>query len=78
MEKMEQSDELLNEAQAAKVLGSISVKTLQSWRVRGYGPCWVAIGRSIRYRRLDLQTFIASQVRRSTSDVGRELVAGEK
>jgi predicted DNA-binding transcriptional regulator AlpA len=46
----------LNETQAAEFLG-ISVRTLQSWRVRGGGPHYLKIGRAVRYQRRELAAF---------------------
>ncbi len=50
-------DALLNEAQAAQFL-SLSVRTLQAWRIRTVGPRHVRAGRAIRYRRRDLIAWI--------------------
>jgi Helix-turn-helix domain len=44
------------EMQAANFLG-ISVRTLQAWRVRGGGPPYVKIGRTVRYQRRALIEF---------------------
>lgn len=61
---------LLNEAQAATYLG-ISPKTLQQWRWRGDGTPFIKLGgKMIRYRKSDLDQFIANGFRRSTSDRG--------
>ncbi len=46
-------DALLTEVQAADLL-SLSVRTLQAWRTRTFGPAFVRAGRAIRYRRRDL------------------------
>ncbi len=46
-------DALLTEVQAADLL-SLSVRTLQAWRTRAFGPAYVRAGRAIRYRRRDL------------------------
>ncbi len=43
-------DRLLNEAQLAQ-LTNLSVRTLQAWRLRGEGPPFIKIGRSVRYKR---------------------------
>ncbi|TWB05625.1 helix-turn-helix transcriptional regulator [Gluconacetobacter diazotrophicus] len=59
------SRQLLTEEQAAHVL-QISPFTLLRLRVHGLrgrtGPAWVKLGKSIRYRRSDLDAWIASQV----------------
>ena len=46
-------DALLTEVQTADLL-SLSVRTLQAWRTRAFGPAFVRAGRAIRYRRRDL------------------------
>jgi hypothetical protein len=61
---------LMDESRAAAYLGDLSPKTLQAWRVRGYGPSFIKIGRLIRYSQQSLDLFIQSQVRRSTSESG--------
>lgn len=50
-------DALLDEDQAADLL-NLSVRTLQAWRIRETGPCFVRAGRAIRYRRGDLIAWI--------------------
>lgn len=50
-------DALLREQDAADFL-SLSVRTLQSWRLRLAGPPFVQIGRAVRYRRRDLIAWI--------------------
>jgi hypothetical protein len=49
-------DALLTEVQAADLL-SLSVRTLQAWRARAFGPPFVRAGRAVRYRRRDLFTW---------------------
>jgi hypothetical protein len=44
---------LVTEVQAADLL-RLSVRTLQAWRSRAFGPAFVRAGRAIRYRRRDL------------------------
>ncbi|MHC2514601.1 MULTISPECIES: helix-turn-helix transcriptional regulator [Bradyrhizobium] len=48
---------LLTETEVADFLGK-SVVTLARWRREGYGPAYVRIGRSPRYRREDLAFFM--------------------
>jgi hypothetical protein len=50
-------DALLTEVQAADLL-RLSVRTLQAWRTRAFGPAFVRAGRAVRYRRRDLIAWI--------------------
>ena len=61
-------DSLINERQAAALL-SLSIRTLQSWRLRGGGPKFVRAGRAIRYRRRDLMEWMDRRTVASTSDI---------
>ena len=58
---------LLNEPQAARLL-TLSVRTLQAWRVKGEGPPFVRLGRAIRYRRPDIVQWLEARTRQSTND----------
>jgi hypothetical protein len=60
-------DAALNENQAAEFLG-VSVRTLQAWRVRGGGPRFCKIGRSVRYQRRVLVAFQESHTVGSTTE----------
>ncbi len=62
------SDALLNEAQAANYL-NVSVRTLQQWRVSGRGPLFTKLSRAVRYRRADLDAYVARGVAQSTTQV---------
>jgi excisionase family DNA binding protein len=59
-------DALLTEAQAADLL-NLSIRTLQAWRVRGGGPLFVRLGRSVRYRRTDISKWLDASVLPHTS-----------
>ncbi len=59
--------ELINEAQASTTL-KVSPRTLQAWRVRGCGPTFIKVGRSVRYRIGDLHEFVKRNVHQSTSE----------
>lgn len=49
----------------------LSPRTLEGLRVRGEGPPFIKLGaRSVRYAKGDLEEWIASRRRRSTSDAG--------
>ncbi len=62
------ADCLMTEREAAAFLG-FSTRSLQNWRLRGGGPPFVrAGGRSVRYRRRDLNAWANGQLRTSTSD----------
>lgn len=62
---------LLTEKAAAERLG-LSTKTMQKWRWTGGGPCFVKLGGAVRYRIVDLDAYVAENVRDSTSDRGAE------
>ena len=64
-------DTLFDEQTAARYLGGpdrpISCRTLQRWRLEGYGPEFCKIGRAIRYRKSSLDTYLSGATRQSTS-----------
>ena len=57
---------LLNEADVALWL-NLSKRTLQGWRLRGVGPHYEKLGRSVRYLPAAVEAWIAEQERSSTS-----------
>ena len=59
---------MLNERQAADFL-KLSVRTLQQWRVSGRGPLFTKLSRAVRYRRADLDAYVARGVAQSTTEV---------
>ena len=63
---------LLTEQDTAALL-KVSKKALQGWRYRGVGPRFLKVGRCVRYRPEDLQTFLLMSLRSSTSDPGPTL-----
>ncbi len=64
-------DRLLSTKEAARVLG-VSKAFLERDRWAGARIPFVQVGRrAVRYRREDLEAYIATQTRRSTSDPGR-------
>jgi len=48
----------------------VSAATLRKWRWEGKGPKFVKIGRKVVYRQSDIDEYIQSQIRSSTSDLG--------
>lgn len=66
-------DALLVPQRAAGMLG-VSKNTLANWRVDGRGPRYIKLGASrtsaIRYKRSDIEAYIALMTRSSTADPG--------
>jgi excisionase family DNA binding protein len=60
---------LLTERDAAAIL-QCSERTLQRLRLTGGGPAYYKCGRLVRYREDDLNSWVASHQRHSTSEVG--------
>jgi hypothetical protein len=60
-------ENLLRTGQAAKRLG-LSERYLEILRVRGDGPPFASFGRCVRYRSSDLDVWVGTHLRRSTSD----------
>jgi hypothetical protein len=53
---------------AAAAFLSLSTQRLAKLRLAGGGPPYVKIGRSVLYRREDLEAWLATHSRRSTSE----------
>ena len=62
-------DQKFSRPEAARYLG-ISARTLEGWAVRGGGPRMLKLGSRVVYRRRDLDTWLATRERASTSDRG--------
>ena len=60
---------LLTADSAASYLGC-SPATLEKWRVKGGGPRFIKMGRLVRYRLHDLDSWVDDRARASTSDPG--------
>lgn len=69
--KVNDKQTFLNTAEAAVYL-DLQKTTLEAWRCRGGGPRFVKLGRSVRYRRIDLNAWVESRIRFNTSDQGSE------
>jgi excisionase family DNA binding protein len=61
---------LRTQREAAEVL-RLSERTLERMRLTGLGPAYVKAGRRVLYRQADLEKWVASQVRASTSEARR-------
>jgi excisionase family DNA binding protein len=57
----------LTTPQAAAYLG-ISPRTLEDWRLTGFGPSFMKLGRRVLYRMQDLLDFIEARLRRNTGE----------
>ena len=53
--------------QAAELIG-MSSRTLEKWRVEGTGPPFLKLGRRVLYSRADLEAWLLSRRRHSTSE----------
>lgn len=58
---------LLSPADVSRVLG-VPTSTLASWRWAGTGPAYLRVGRHVRYRAADLDSWIEGQVRAAVPD----------
>lgn len=59
--------EIMNVEEAAKYV-RLGVGTLNRFRVTGGGPRYAKLGGAVRYRREDLDAWIAGRIVRSTSE----------
>ena len=59
--------EILDTPEAASYL-KLSAVTLERRRIQGDGPPYCKLGKSVRYRRADLDAWLASRLIRSTSE----------
>ena len=62
---------------AGRILG-VARKTLDNWRWAGGGPLYLKVGRNIWYRRSDLDRWLLSRLRSSTSDPGPAITSDAK
>jgi hypothetical protein len=60
-------DELFDTEHVAKEWGFSEV-TLRKWRITGDGPRFVRLGRAIRYRKADLEAFLARRAFSTTTE----------
>jgi len=68
---------LLTTTQAADFLG-ISKRTLDGMRLSGRGPAYVKVGSLVRYPATELEEWLLSNLRKSTSDQYRQATTGRK
>ena len=63
-----QTPEIMNTLEAASYV-RLGKPTLERFRVTGEGPRYAKLGGAVRYRRSDLDEWLASRVIGSTSEV---------
>jgi predicted DNA-binding transcriptional regulator AlpA len=74
MDEMKICDRLLKESEVFQLL-NIGESTGQQWRLKGLGPRFIKIGKSVRYRESDVKSYIESlPTYQSTSQVNKERV----
>ena len=54
--------------EAAEIL-DVSKATLEAWRCRGGGPVFLKYKKAVRYRKVDLEDFMESRLRKNTSEM---------
>jgi excisionase family DNA binding protein len=57
----------LTRQEAANYL-NIKKGTLEVWAVTGKGPRFLKMGRSVRYRKIDLDAYMENSIRANTSE----------
>lgn len=62
----EAKEVLLGQEEVAHRLG-VQAATLATWRFRGFGPPFVKVGRSVRYRLSSLEAWLETRLVDSTS-----------
>ena len=65
-------ERLLSEKEVEQFYG-ITRRWLQKKRCTGGGPIFIKIGKSVRYRISDIESFLEAHRRSSTSDTGHEV-----
>ena len=60
--------QILLDTKAAAPLAGADYKTLQNWRVQGFGPAFIKVGRKVMYDPADIAAWKASRRVQSTSE----------
>ena len=60
---------LMDTVQLAELLRN-KVNTVEGWRLKGVGPRFIRVGRLVRYRLEDVETWLDAQTCSSTSQTG--------
>jgi len=62
------SNDFFSTQEAANYL-KLKKNTLEVWRLKGKGPSFCKMGRTVRYRKQDLDKFIERSLVQSTSEI---------
>ncbi len=54
----------------------VPIKTIRSWRLRGTGPVGIRVGKHIRYRRADIEAWLAERADLSPHEREEEQLLG--
>ena len=65
---LDSRDKWLRPPAAGAYLGGLSTSTLAKWRLSGSGPAFSKAGRVVVYNSADLDEYLSSRRRLSTSD----------
>ncbi|MBM4313718.1 MAG: helix-turn-helix domain-containing protein [Deltaproteobacteria bacterium] len=55
---LQNTDKLLTQKEVKEITG-LADSTLEQWRLKGKGPKFIKLGRLVRYRLSDLDTYIS-------------------
>lgn len=66
---------MFDNTETAEMLG-VRPNTLENWRLKGKGPVFRKIGRSVRYLESDVLAWLDAQVRTSTSQATASKTGG--
>jgi predicted DNA-binding transcriptional regulator AlpA len=56
--KFQNTDKLLTQKEVKEITG-LADSTLEQWRLKGKGPKFIKLGRLVRYRLSDIDTYIS-------------------
>ncbi len=62
---MSADDQLWDPTRTAVYLGT-AMRTLANWRHEGFGPPYVKVGSRVRYRRCDIEAWLATRAEKRT------------
>jgi excisionase family DNA binding protein len=63
-------ERFLTTKEAARLLGDLSHRTLEEWRLKGFGPPFIKAGRRVLYKLSALMAWLDAQTFRNTGEAG--------